>query len=91
MPFWTGASALRWKLLPKIILVFMPHICPSETGFYFPPVEDADEDGLLLIGGEPTPQRVLEAYAKGIFPWFNDDALPLWWSPDPRFVLFPPA
>lgn len=67
----------------------MPHVCLSEDGFYFPPVEDADEEGLLLIGGRVTPQRVLEAYTKGIFPWYNEDELPLWWSPDPRFVLFP--
>lgn len=51
---------------------------------------EADEDGLLLIGGKPTPARVLEAYKKGIFPWYSEEELPLWWSPDPRFVLFPP-
>jgi len=67
----------------------MPHICLHEDNFYFPPVEEADEEGLLLIGGAVTPTRVLEAYAKGIFPWYNDDSLPLWWTPDPRFVLFP--
>jgi leucyl/phenylalanyl-tRNA--protein transferase len=67
----------------------MPHIILDESEFYFPPVEEADEEGLLLIGGQVTPERVIEAYSKGIFPWFNDDSLPLWWSPDPRFVLFP--
>lgn len=67
----------------------MPHICLHEDDFYFPPVDEADEEGLLLIGGAVTPTRVIEAYAKGIFPWYNDDSLPLWWSPDPRFVLFP--
>ena len=44
---------------------------------------------MLLIGGKVTPQRILEAYAKGIFPWYSEEELPLWWSPDPRFVLFP--
>lgn len=64
-------------------------ICFDETRFAFPPVSMADEEGLLLIGGRPTPKRVIEAYTKGIFPWYNDEALPLWWSPNPRFVLFP--
>lgn len=56
---------------------------------YFPPVEDADEDGLLAIGGDLTPARLLLAYRSGIFPWFNDDDPIYWWSPDPRFVLYP--
>ena len=67
----------------------MPRFCLHEDFFSFPPVDVADEDGLVLIGGRPTPQRVLEAYTKGIFPWYNHDSLPLWFSPDPRFVLFP--
>ncbi len=67
----------------------MPHICFDETNFHIPPLEDADEEGLLIIGGKPSPERVLAAYAKGVFPWYNEEALPLWWSPDPRFVLFP--
>jgi leucyl/phenylalanyl-tRNA---protein transferase len=67
----------------------MPHVCFDEKNFSFPPVEEADEEGLLLIGGKVTPERVLEAYRKGIFPWYNDEDFPLWWSPNPRFVLFP--
>ena len=67
----------------------MPAVCFSEENFAFPPLHAADEEGLLLIGGRVTPQRVLEAYPKGIFPWYNEDEVPLWWSPDPRFVLFP--
>lgn len=67
----------------------MPVVCLDENRFAFPPVDAADEDGLLMIGGRPTPQRVIEAYTKGIFPWYEDDDLPLWFSPDPRFVLFP--
>jgi len=55
----------------------------------FPPVEYANEDGLLAMGGDLSPRRLINAYRQGIFPWFNDDALPLWWSPDPRLVLFP--
>ena len=67
----------------------MPHICFNEDSFSFPPIDEADEEGLLLIGGKVTAPRVLEAYQKGIFPWYNEEELPLWWSPDPRFVLFP--
>lgn len=55
----------------------------------FPPVEMANDDGLLAVGGDLSPERLLLAYKNGIFPWFNDDALILWWSPDPRMVLFP--
>ncbi len=55
---------------------------------WFPPVEDALEDGLLAMGGDLAPERLIKAYRKGIFPWFEDD-MPLWWCPDPRFVLYP--
>lgn len=55
---------------------------------WFPPVDEAIEDGLLAIGGDLSTERLLLAYRKGIFPWFQGD-IPLWWSPDPRFVLFP--
>lgn len=55
----------------------------------FPPLEMASADGLLAVGGDLSPERLLLAYKNGIFPWFNEDALILWWSPDPRMVLFP--
>ncbi|MCW3088456.1 MAG: leucyl/phenylalanyl-tRNA--protein transferase [Sediminibacterium sp.] len=55
---------------------------------WFPPVEDALEDGLLAMGGDVRPERLLLAYRQGIFPWY-DGEVPLWWSPDPRFVLYP--
>ncbi|HTN46194.1 MAG TPA: leucyl/phenylalanyl-tRNA--protein transferase [Flavipsychrobacter sp.] len=55
----------------------------------FPPVNLALEDGLLAIGGDLSMERLLLAYRSGIFPWFNEDELPMWWCPDPRFVLFP--
>ena len=55
----------------------------------FPDVEKADEDGLLAVGGDLFPERLLLAYKNGIFPWFNEDSMILWWSPDPRMVLFP--
>lgn len=55
----------------------------------FPDVSEASADGLLAIGGDLSPERLLYAYSKGIFPWFQDKEPILWWSPDPRFVLFP--
>jgi leucyl/phenylalanyl-tRNA--protein transferase len=55
----------------------------------FPPVELASPEGLVAFGGDLRPERLLEAYRHGIFPWFNEDQQILWWSPDPRAVLFP--
>ena len=55
----------------------------------FPPIELADEDGLLAIGGDLSTERLLLAYREGIFPWYNEGEPICWWSPDPRFVLFP--
>ncbi|MDX1761417.1 MAG: leucyl/phenylalanyl-tRNA--protein transferase [Christiangramia sp.] len=55
----------------------------------FPPVNFADEDGLLAVSRELTPERLKDAYYKGIFPWYNEGQPVLWWSPDPRMVLFP--
>lgn len=56
---------------------------------YFPPVELADDDGLLAIGGDLSTKILLLAYRNGIFPWYNEDEPICWWSPNPRFVLFP--
>ena len=56
---------------------------------FFPPVDMADEEGLLAIGGDLSPERLLLAYRSGIFPWYNEDEPICWWSPDPRFVLYP--
>ena len=55
----------------------------------FPNVSKASKEGLLAYGGDLSPERLLLAYKQGIFPWFDDDQPILWWSPDPRFVLFP--
>jgi leucyl/phenylalanyl-tRNA--protein transferase len=56
----------------------------------FPPVERAlhDPNGLLAAGGDLSPERLIDAYSRGIFPWFGEDDPLLWWSPDPRMVLF---
>jgi leucyl/phenylalanyl-tRNA--protein transferase len=59
-----------------------------DSNLWFPPTSEALGDGLLAIGGDLTIERLLLAYKKGIFPWFDGD-VPMWWSPDPRFVLFP--
>lgn len=58
---------------------------------FFPPVSEAlaEPNGLLAIGGDLSGSRLLAAYCSGIFPWFSDGEPVLWWSPDPRMVLFP--
>jgi leucyl/phenylalanyl-tRNA---protein transferase len=55
----------------------------------FPHPSIADKDGLLAIGGDLSSERLLNAYTNGIFPWFDEDSPILWWSPDPRMILFP--
>ena len=60
----------------------------DNSRLWFPPVDRALEDGLLAIGGDLSVERLLLAYRSGIFPWFEGQ-VPLWWCPDPRFVLFP--
>lgn len=59
-----------------------------DNRLWFPATSQALPDGLLAVGGDLSTDRLLLAYRKGIFPWFDGDT-PLWWSPDPRFVLFP--
>ncbi len=59
-----------------------------DNRLWFPPVNESLEDGLLAMGGDLSEERLLLAYKKGIFPWFDGD-VPLWWCPDPRFVLYP--
>ena len=55
----------------------------------FPHASEASSDGLLAIGGDLSSERIIHAYINGIFPWFEDEEPILWWSPDPRFVIFP--
>lgn len=55
----------------------------------FPSPEQASAEGIVAVGGDLQPERVMLAYRKGIFPWFESDDFLLWWSPDPRMVLFP--
>lgn len=56
---------------------------------YFPPVEEASIEGVVAIGGDLSVERLLLAYRKGIFPWFNEDEPILWWSPPRRMVVAP--
>ena len=55
----------------------------------FPDPEEAEPDGIIAIGGDLSPMRLINAYCCGIFPWFNENDPILWWSLDPRMVLFP--
>ncbi len=66
----------------------MPGLLVLDDKLWFPPASKSTEEGLLAVGGDLSDERLLLAYRNGIFPWF-DDELPLWWCPDPRFVLFP--
>ena len=69
----------------------LPFIPPEDKTFRFPNVERSliEPNGLLAFGGDLSSARLLSAYRSGIFPWFSDDQPILWWSPDPRMVLFP--
>lgn len=55
----------------------------------FPSLDNADDDGLLAMGGDLSVNTLVSAYAQGVFPWFNEGQPILWWSPDPRLVLYP--
>lgn len=55
----------------------------------FPPVHMASREGIVAVGGDLSPERLLNAYARGIFPWYSEGEPILWWSPSPRMVLFP--
>jgi leucyl/phenylalanyl-tRNA--protein transferase len=56
---------------------------------WFPPVQEATSEGLLAVGGDLSVERLKLAYRSGIFPWYGDAQPIMWWSPDPRMVLFP--
>lgn len=64
----------------------LPQLGPNHS---FPSAREASEEGLVAFGGDLNPNRVLQAYKEGIFPWYNEDDPILWWSPNPRLVLFP--
>ncbi|MBI1224609.1 MAG: leucyl/phenylalanyl-tRNA--protein transferase [Bacteroidetes bacterium] len=67
----------------------MPVFWLKNENIDFPSPELATEEGILAVGGDLSPERLLSAYRMGIFPWFNEGEPVAWWSPDPRMVLFP--
>ncbi|MEG3638720.1 leucyl/phenylalanyl-tRNA--protein transferase [Magnetococcus sp. PR-3] len=67
----------------------MPIYRLPDDRYDFPPAEGADEHGLVAVGGDLTPQRLLAAYRAGIFPWFSAGEPIMWWSLDPRLILRP--
>ena len=82
-----GARALPRAPRVKTITWLSPHDAPE----WFPPAEQALDEpaGLLAAGGDLSPERLIAAYRRGIFPWYSPGQPVLWWSPDPRAVLFP--
>jgi len=64
-------------------------ICLLSDELIFPEVTNATDEGILALGGDLRPERLLLAYSSGIFPWYSVGEPIIWWSPDPRFVLFP--
>lgn len=60
---------------------------PDEIAFPHPSL--AEDEGLLAVGGDLSPERLLTAYANGIFPWYSEGDPIMWWSPDPRLVMYP--
>lgn len=75
------------SIAAKVVLQ-MPVFFLSDA-FRFPNPRYASQEGLLAVGGDLDPQRILLAYRQGIFPWYSKGEPILWWSPDPRLVLFP--
>lgn len=61
----------------------------NENGLYFPDPREQDDEGLIACGGDLSPERLIFAYSVGIFPWYDPEDPILWWSPNPRLVLFP--
>lgn len=67
----------------------MPVYRLPDTGLAFPDPNDAEPDGLLAVGGDLSPHRLVSAYSLGIFPWYHEETPPMWWTPDPRCILLP--
>ena len=85
------AAAIQGKLVAGYQRRHNDRVIPwLRAGAQFPPIDSAldDPDGLLAAGGDLTPPRLLDAYRHGIFPWYSEGQPILWWSPDPRMVLY---
>lgn len=78
--------SLFFNLNQKSKIYFMYFLLKE---LFFPDVSEADEHGILAVGGDLSPERLMLAYRSGIFPWFDSDEPILWWSPKERMVLFP--
>ncbi len=70
-------------------MIFQLDGTPADTPFPDPALATREPDGLLAIGGELSRPRLMQAYSQGIFPWYSEGQPILWWSPDPRTVLYP--
>lgn len=70
-------------------MIFQLDGTPADIRFPDPSHAERDPDGLLAVGGDLSPQRLLNAYRQGIFPWYSQHQPILWWSPDPRTLLYP--
>jgi leucyl/phenylalanyl-tRNA--protein transferase len=70
-------------------MIFQLNGTSPESPFPDPGLAESEPDGLLAVGGDLHPRRLLQAYAQGIFPWYGEDQPILWWSPDPRTILYP--
>lgn len=64
-----------------------PYVLENRGPLWFPDPRRFDREGLLALGGDLSPERLLLAYASGIFPWYGEGYVPMWWSPDPRALL----
>jgi leucyl/phenylalanyl-tRNA--protein transferase len=62
----------------------LPVFLDANPGQGFPDPEDYDDEGLVAVGGDLTPARLIEAYGSGLFPWYDEGYVPMWWSPNPR-------
>lgn len=81
----------RRRARPQTASRFQPTVIPwLDSKSLFPPIETAlqEPNGLLAAGGDLSPQRIIDAYRQGIYPWFSKGQPLLWWSPDPRMVLY---
>ncbi len=77
------------RVISRLFFV-MPIFELDSVDLWFPNPEWAQEDGVLAVGGDLTPERLMLAYSQGIFPWYDETTPLIWYSPHERFVLFPP-
>lgn len=87
--FYIPAESCYCIVLSGNTFIFAPMIFQLDERLVFPKPELAEPDGLLALGGDLSPERLLLAYQHGIFPWYSDDTPILWYSPHERFVLYP--